>query len=131
MIVFQKIISYSRNMKITLFICISLLASLLHAAVMPVSGMGDSSITQSIDISMQHSPEQHAAMIQGDNNETEGYCPEYNDSCCLTLVIQADSVIPITLALSEENYASLSVEQPALRPESLYKPPKFYLASTA
>jgi len=116
-------------MKLTLFICISLLASLLHAAAMPVEGLGGSPMIHGVGEIKQNSHAHHASMKHGaDHGEVEDYCPDNQYSCCLIVVLKPDSIDPDTGFSREEFFASRSLNQPIFRPESLYRPPKFYSA---
>ena len=116
-------------MKLTLLICISLLASLLHAAAMPITDLGSSPMIPKIGEINQSSHDHHASMHHGSSHdEPENYCPETENTCCLIVVLQPDSTAPFTSIFREEFYTSRPLNQPIFRPEALYRPPKFYPA---
>jgi hypothetical protein len=119
------------RMKFTLLTCISLLASLLHAAAMPITDLGNTQlpmITKVAD-SKQHVHGHHASMQHySDHDVLENHCPEAENSCCLLVVLQSASIALSTIFFREELYASRPLNQPIFRPEALYRPPKFYPA---
>lgn len=116
-------------MKVTLLICLSLLVSLLHAAAMPITGLGNSAIVPTAGEIKQNSHDHHASMQHDSNHEEpETYCPEAESHCCLIVVLQSSTVTLSTLFFREEFYASRALNRPIFRPEALYKPPRFYPA---
>jgi len=117
---------YSPHMKFALFICMSLLASLLHAAAMPIADMGNRSMTHKVEMTGEHTPEQHAKMMQGEHHDAEELCPDNNYSCCMASALQPDLLLPHILSLSQAMYASLPSVSSRLKPDGLYRPPKLY-----
>lgn len=113
-------------MKFILFICISLLASLFHAAAMPIDAIGDSSKTAKSEMVGQHSIHQHAKMMKSGHHQAEDNCPHNNGTCCLTLTMPLNHINSILLPLTDEVYASLSSPPPKIILETLYRPPKFF-----
>ena len=126
-------------MKLTLFICISLVASLLHAARMPVSGFDHSSTVPEVSDARPHAHDTHASMQHdsmdgkqaqhsADHHESESYCNETENLCCVTIVLQSESIAPFAHPVREEFHASNASNLQKFRLEALFKPPKFYPA---
>jgi len=118
-------------MKLALLICISLLASLLHAAAMPITDLGDAPmpITTKVADSKHHAHGHHGSMQHSsEHGGVSNYCPETENTCCLVVVLQPSSTVLSTVVCREEFYASRPLNQPVFRPETLYRPPKFYPA---
>lgn len=99
---------------------------MLHAVAMPIANLGDRPMTHKVEMVGQHSPEQHAKMMQSDHHESEDYCPDNNYSCCIAMALQPASPSPLKLVRSDETYTSPSLHPPRLSSDALYKPPKFY-----
>ena len=111
-------------MKFILFICISLFASSLHVAAMPIHNIGDSPMSAKSEMAGQHSIHQHSKMMESDHHKSDGSCPSSNGNCCLTLSIPFNQINSIALPVSDEVYAPPFFSPPKLILETLYRPPK-------
>jgi len=119
-------------MKLTLFICVSFIASLLHAAVMPIGNIGDEAMAVKVEMAGQQIQSiHHAKMMESDHHHSEDYCPDNNYSCCLMLGIQSSHINPVSVSRDEVVYASSSYPPPSFRPEILFRPPKLHAVLAA
>jgi len=100
--------------------------SLLHASAMPITDLGNSPMIPTVGEIKQNSHDHHAPTHHdSDHEELRNYCPETENPCCLIVVLQPDSTVLFALFSREGFCASRSLSQPILRPEALYRPPKF------
>ena len=125
---YLRSLSSTWRMKLTLFICISLIANLLHAAVMPIDGSGKSMMDHELVESAEDSHVHHALMKPGADYDVYN-CADYQSSCCLFMIPGPGRAMPLNVILRDEVFASRSLDQPIYRLESLYRPPKLYPAS--
>ena len=95
---------------------------------MPVDGLDGSPMIHDAGEIEQESHNHHASMEMGADHD-EHYCADNQSACCLIMLLVLEKAVPATNFFREVFYASRSVNQPIIRLESLYKPPKFYLAS--
>ena len=115
-------------MKFSLFICISLLASLLHAAAMPIHGSGGLPMNQGVGETNESLHDHHASR-KPDGDHDGNHCHLNQSACCLIVALEPGEAMHATSIFREEYFASRFFSQPIFRLESLYRPPKFYPAS--
>lgn len=117
-------------MKFVLFVCISLVANLLHASLMPMGSHGNTSTTHEFESAEYLSSGKHAKPMHSDNESTDVFCGDHMYSCCITLVLQLDSVVAVLFIRGAQTGEFYELNPPQFRPALLYKPPKFYSVST-
>ena len=115
-------------MKFSVFICISLLASLLHAAAMPIHGSTGLSMIHSVG-EINESLHDHHASRKSVADRDANHCDRNQSTCCFAVALEQDEAMPGASIFREEYFASRFLSQPIFRLEPLYRPPKFCLAS--
>lgn len=113
-------------MKLTLIICISLLAGMLHSVAMPIADMGVGLMTHNSEMTSSHETAQHAGMMQNDHSKSDNHCPDNDYSCCISVTIQSTVEYSIIFSGSEDSFSSPPLSHATLRPNAIYRPPRFY-----
>jgi hypothetical protein len=114
--------------KICIALCLSLFASLIHAAVMPIKqSVSQSSATQDLHrVAAVDNSAHHCDEVASNTSDSNSKQPCHGDSyqCCLGLAF----IAPLAVLVSEDlnvnpapNYSSLAL-QPMIN--YIYKPPK-------
>lgn len=86
--------------KICLALCLTLFASLIHAAVMPVDlSSNQSHQTVAMDISSHHCDEDISNTQDSNTNQS---CHSDSYQCCLGLVVALPSSVDLAIAFTEE-----------------------------
>ncbi len=125
-IVLTILLPYSTDMRFVLFICISLLANMFHAAAMPVSNV-DHMPLEVATAEVQHMDMHHAHMATDDLKSTN-HCPDNGSPCCLALALQSFLTFPLSTFASRERHTLFPPHHPKRTLLAPFRPPKFYLS---
>ncbi len=113
--------------KICIALCLSLFASLIHAAVMPIEQpVSQSSVSQDYQVAVLDSSVHHCDEVASNTSDSDRKQPCHGDSyqCCLGLAFISPLAVLVSVDLNVNpapNYSSLAL-QPMIN--YIYKPPK-------
>ena len=125
-IVLALLLTYSASMRFILFICISLLVNMLHAAVIPVNNMGH--VPLEVDTAEVQHMDRHYVHIETDDLKSKNHCPESSIPCCMVLALQPFLTWPLSAFSSQERHAPFSLHLAKRTLVVPFRPPKFYLS---
>ena len=97
---------------------------MLHSAAMPISGLEHNTSAHVSQMETPHTPEQHAAMMKGEANQDEVYCPESSHPCCMVTALTTQTLTTLKVHTSGEAFSALPISPAIQRPNFIYKPPK-------
>ena len=117
---------YSADMRFILFICISLLVNMFHAATMPVHDVSHMPL-DAASVEAQHM-DMHHAHVANDDLKSKNHCPDNQSSCCLVLALQPFPMLSLPTLTSQERHIPFSPHYAKRAPVAPFRPPKFYLS---
>jgi len=114
-------LTYSTDMRLVLFICISLLANIFHAAAMPVSHADPMQLNVSAD-------DMHHAHMTTSDLKSENHCSNNSSPCCLVLALQPFPTLPLLAVSNQEQHTAFSPHHVKRTRSAPFRPPKFSLS---